>query len=72
MGSNPTIARAIVEAGADYLLAVKDNQPTLKGEIEDYFDTAPAGELDTAQTLDTIDLYQPHFHRSFALRFDQT
>ena len=26
-----------MDAGADYLLAVKANQPTLKAEIEDYF-----------------------------------
>src|ERR1700752_2844002 len=29
MGCNPTIAQSILDAGADYLLAVKDNQPTL-------------------------------------------
>lgn len=29
-------AKKIIEKGADYLLCVKDNQPTLKSEIEDY------------------------------------
>jgi len=29
-------AKVIVDAKADYLLNVKDNQPTLKGEIEEY------------------------------------
>ena len=52
MGCNPTIAQAIVDAGADYLLAVKDNQPTLHAEAESYFATAPAEELKTAETLD--------------------
>jgi predicted transposase YbfD/YdcC len=52
MGCNPTIAEAIVDAGADYLLAVKDNQPTLHAEIKSYFDTAPAEEFDVAQDLD--------------------
>lgn len=52
IGCNPTIAAAIVEAGADYLLAVKDNQPTLFAEAESYFTTAPAEELDAAETLD--------------------
>jgi hypothetical protein len=28
MGCNPTIAQSILDAKADYLLAVKDNQPT--------------------------------------------
>lgn len=48
----PTIATAIIEAGADYLLAVKANQPTLRAEIEDYFRTAPPQALDTATDLD--------------------
>lgn len=52
MGCNPTIAQAIVAAGADYLLAVKDNQPTLHAEIESYFETAPANELASVETLD--------------------
>jgi predicted transposase YbfD/YdcC len=52
MGCNPTIAGAIVDAGADYLLAVKDNQPTLHAEIESYFETAPAKEIVSAETLD--------------------
>ena len=30
-------AKAVVEAGADYLFCVKDNEPTLKAEIELYF-----------------------------------
>jgi predicted transposase YbfD/YdcC len=49
---NPAIAQSIVEAGADYLLSVKDNQPTLKAEAESYFASAPERELDTAQNLD--------------------
>jgi len=49
---NATIAKAITDAGADYLLAVKSNQPTLRAEIKDYFATAPAGALETATDLD--------------------
>jgi predicted transposase YbfD/YdcC len=49
---NPAIAQSIVEAGADYLLSVKDNQPTLKAEAESYFASAPEREIDTAQNLD--------------------
>ncbi len=45
---NPTIARAITEAGGDYLLAVKGNQPTLQREIERYFVDAPAAQIDIA------------------------
>ena len=49
---NAAIATAIRDAGADYLLAVKANQPTLRAEIEDYFAAAPAAVLDTATDLD--------------------
>lgn len=49
---NPTIARAITEAGGDYLLAVKGNQPTLQREIERYFVDAPAAEIDIASEID--------------------
>lgn len=52
MGCNPATAEAITAAGADYLLAVKANQPTLHAEIAAYFDTAPEGELDICTTLD--------------------
>lgn len=51
MGCNPTIAQSILEAGGDYLLAVKDNQPTLHAEIRSYFETAPAGEIEQIQTI---------------------
>lgn len=49
---NPSIAEAIVAAGADYLLSVKENQPTLRAEAESYFASAPERELDIAQSLD--------------------
>ena len=49
---NPTIADKILDAGANYLLAVKDNQPTLRSEIESYFETAPAAEIDTFTDID--------------------
>jgi predicted transposase YbfD/YdcC len=49
---NATIATAIREAGADYLLAVKANQPILRAEIEDYFAAAPVESLDSVTDLD--------------------
>lgn len=51
MGCNPDIAQNILDAGADYLLAVKDNQPTLHAEVKSYFDTAPSGEVERCETL---------------------
>jgi predicted transposase YbfD/YdcC len=52
MGCNPNIAQSILDAKADYLLAVKDNQPTLHADIKSYFDTAPAAEVERCDTLD--------------------
>jgi predicted transposase YbfD/YdcC len=49
---NATVAKAIRDAGADYLLAVKANQPTLRGEIEAAFAAAPAGGLERFVDLD--------------------
>jgi predicted transposase YbfD/YdcC len=52
IATNPTIATAIRDAGADYLLAVKANQPTLRGEIETFFADARPESLDSATDLD--------------------
>jgi predicted transposase YbfD/YdcC len=38
IATNPTIAAAITEAGGDYVLALKRNQPSLHGEVARYFD----------------------------------
>ena len=47
IATNGTIAGAIRAAGADYLLAVKANQPTLRADIEACFNDAPPGSVDT-------------------------
>lgn len=52
MGCTPGITEAIVDAGADYLIATKDNQPTVHAEIERYFADAPASEIDTLSDVD--------------------
>jgi predicted transposase YbfD/YdcC len=52
IATNPTVAAAVRDAGADYLLAVKANQPGLRAEIEAFFAEAPAAALDTATDLD--------------------
>lgn len=49
---NATIAGTIIAAKANYLLAVKSNQPTLRSEIEEYFASAPAKLLDTVTDWD--------------------
>jgi predicted transposase YbfD/YdcC len=47
IATNATIAAAIKTAGADYLLAVKANQPTLRAEIEALFRDFAPGPDDT-------------------------
>jgi predicted transposase YbfD/YdcC len=45
MGCQVAIADKVVEHQADYLLALKGNQPTLEAEVADYFCSAPAKEV---------------------------
>ncbi|CAN7444782.1 ISAs1 family transposase [Rhizobium sp. LjRoot258] len=52
IATNATIAAAVRKAGADYLLAVKANQPTMRSDIERYFDDAPVESLDTFNDVD--------------------
>lgn len=47
IATNGTIATAIRDAGADYLLAVKANQPSLRAEVEACFTAAPPGSVET-------------------------
>jgi len=52
IATNPTIATAIRDAQADYLLAVKANQPTLRSEIERFFAGAPPASLENTVDID--------------------
>lgn len=51
MGCQVDIAQSILDAKADYLLAVKDNQPTLHADINSYFETAPTKEVERSETV---------------------
>ena len=52
MGCQGGIADTIVGHKADYLLALKGNQPTLEADVESYFATAPASELVVKTTVE--------------------
>lgn len=52
IATNSKIAKKIVDAKADYLLAVKANQPTLRAEIEAAFTEAPDHERDEYRDVD--------------------
>jgi predicted transposase YbfD/YdcC len=52
MGCQVDIADKIVSHKADYLLALKGNQPTLEAEVADYFDSAPTDEVVAKTTVE--------------------
>ena len=52
MGCQVEIADKIVAHTADYVLALKGNQPTLEADVVDYFRTAPAAELVAKTTVE--------------------
>jgi predicted transposase YbfD/YdcC len=52
MGCQVEIADRIVEHKADYLLALKGNQPTLEADVAAYFATAPQEELISKTTVE--------------------
>ena len=52
MGCQTKIAEKIIERGGDYLLAVKDNQPSLHNEVARYFEDPAKAKIDTLQTTD--------------------
>lgn len=52
IATNAKIAQAILDAGADYLLAVKANQPTLRAETESAFEIAEPAAVDRVVDVD--------------------
>ena len=55
MGCQKAIAETIVEGGGSYILAVKDNPPTVPAEIQAAFVQAPAPKLRSARVATTWD-----------------
>ncbi len=45
-----SLSRQIVRAGGDYLWLVKDNQPTLRAQLESWFSAGPPASHDTSRT----------------------
>jgi predicted transposase YbfD/YdcC len=53
MGCQKAIAQTIIEAGADYVLALKDNHPTLCDDVQLWLDTEVArGRLTVTETVE--------------------
>src|SRR5262249_19508390 len=55
MGCQKAIAETIVAGGGDYILAVKDNQPSLHTEIQGAFATAPTPPVRSSRLSTTED-----------------
>lgn len=54
MGTQPDIAQAIRDGGANYILSVKDNQPTLAESMADFFEAFQAAPSKTVHTFDEV------------------
>jgi len=52
MGCQTGIAQNIIDHGADYVLSLKGNQPTLEADVAVYFRSAPADETASTTTLE--------------------
>lgn len=55
MGCQTAIAEKIVSRGADYVLAVKGNQPTLLREMDEYFQWAQTDETERKQLSEHVE-----------------
>ena len=55
MGCQKEIAQTIVDRGGDYILAVKDNQPTVHAELQAAFAQAPAPQLRSSRRTTTFE-----------------
>lgn len=65
MGCQKALAQTIVEGGGDYILAVKDNQPTLHAEIQAAFAQDAATETVAARGYTTAEKgHGRHEHRT--------
>jgi len=52
MGCQTAIASTIIAGGGDYVIAVKDNQPTLRQDIETTFAEAAAARVRSRDELE--------------------
>lgn len=72
MGTQANIAQAIRERGADYVLAVKDNQPILADSVRDFFALFKAAPEKTPHTLaETVEKDHGRLETRRCYAFDQ-
>jgi len=72
MGTQASIAQAIWDRGADYILAVKDNQPTLADSMRDFYVRFKAVPQPTPHTVvETIEKDHGRIETRRCFAFDQ-
>lgn len=72
MGTQATIAQAIRDRDADYVLAVKDNQPTLAASMRDFFAQFKAAPERTPHTVsETVEKDHGRLETRRCFAFDQ-
>lgn len=72
MGTQANIAQAIRHRGADYVLAVKDNQPTLADSLRDFFSLFKAAPDKTPHRLaETVEKNHGRLETRRCYAFDQ-
>ena len=72
MGVQGSIAHAIYQRGADYVLAVKDNQPTLADSLRDFFALFKAAPEKTPHGLaETVEKDHGRLETRRCFAFDQ-
>ncbi len=72
MGTQANIAQAIRDRGADYILAVKDNQPTLAASMRDFFVHFRAQPARTPHTVaETVEKDHGRLETRRCYAFDQ-
>ncbi|MBL8420452.1 MAG: ISAs1 family transposase [Dechloromonas sp.] len=72
MGTQASIARAIRHRGADYVLAVKDNQPTLADALRDFYTLFKAAPERTPHTaVETVEKDHGRLETRRCYAFDQ-
>ena len=72
MGTQPNIAQAIRNRGADYILAVKNNQPTLADSMHDFFLQFQAAPERTPHTMnETVEKNHGRIETRRCYVFDQ-
>lgn len=71
MGTQANIARAIRDRGADYILAVKDNQPTLADSMREFFNQFKAQGKTPHTMAQTIEKNHGRLETRRCYAFDQ-